>query len=236
MRPLALFHRVSRTVSSGAGLDFILDELVRLTSEATDCDACLVYLLEPESGDFLLRAWQLPEPVAVGGLRRKAGFRPDAVAAVSQAAWTDPRFEWFGSFLPETCEAALSAPLIAGGAPAGILSVHHKAPRAHTPEEIALVTFVGEQMGCAVQSCRLANENSRLRDETQKLKGQLEARKLVERAKGILQQQLGITEEQAYLRLRNESRRMRRPMVELARVILLEENSSRGRQASRAAG
>jgi uroporphyrinogen-III synthase len=49
----------------------------------------------------------------------------------------------------------------------------------------------------------------------------------VERAKGILQLKHGISEEEAYLRLRNQSRRMRRPMKELAEAIILAEDLSR---------
>ena len=59
------------------------------------------------------------------------------------------------------------------------------------------------------------------------MKRQLETRKLVERAKGILQQRHSLTEEEAYLRLRNESRRLRRPMKELAEAIILAEDLSR---------
>jgi AmiR/NasT family two-component response regulator len=49
----------------------------------------------------------------------------------------------------------------------------------------------------------------------------------VERAKGILQQRYGLTEEESYLRMRNESRRLRRPIRELADAILLVENLGR---------
>jgi uroporphyrinogen-III synthase len=59
------------------------------------------------------------------------------------------------------------------------------------------------------------------------MKRQLETRKVVERAKGILQQRYSLTEEDAYLRLRNESRRLRRPMKELAEAIILAEELSR---------
>ena len=59
------------------------------------------------------------------------------------------------------------------------------------------------------------------------MKRQLETRKLVERAKGILRQRHSVTEEEAYLRLRNESRRLRRPMKELAEAIILAEDLSR---------
>jgi AmiR/NasT family two-component response regulator len=66
----------------------------------------------------------------------------------------------------------------------------------------------------------LAQENARLLEE-------LETRKVVERAKGILQQRHGITEEDAYLRLRNQSRRLRRPMKDLAEAIILSEDLNR---------
>ena len=59
----------------------------------------------------------------------------------------------------------------------------------------------------------------------------MEIRKLVERAKGILQTRHNLTEEEAYLRLRNESRRLRRPMRELAEAIILAEDLSRKSEA-----
>jgi uroporphyrinogen-III synthase len=59
------------------------------------------------------------------------------------------------------------------------------------------------------------------------MKRELETRKLVERAKGILQQRHGLTEEDAYLRLRNQSRRLRKPMRELAEAIILAEDMNK---------
>jgi uroporphyrinogen-III synthase len=56
---------------------------------------------------------------------------------------------------------------------------------------------------------------------------ELESRKLVERAKGILQHRHRLTEEAAYLRLRDQSRRLRRPMKELAEAIILSEEIER---------
>ncbi len=73
----------------------------------------------------------------------------------------------------------------------------------------------------------LAEQNARLLEETLEMKRQLETRKLVERAKGILQSRYKLTEEEAYLRLRNESRRLRRPMRDLAEAIILAEDLSR---------
>jgi uroporphyrinogen-III synthase len=231
-----VLDRISRTVSSGAGLNIVLDELVTLATAATGCDACLVYLAEPESGDLVLHTWRLPHEATPSNIRRTASIRFDALVAVSHGAARDPRLECFGELLPENYEAALSVPISAGGATVGLLSIHHRACRAHAPEEIALVTFLGEQMACAVVTNRLVQENELLREDILRLKRQLELRKIIERAKGILQRQFGLTEEQAYLRLRNDSRRLRKPMAELARVILLDAGAIPSREASRAAG
>jgi uroporphyrinogen-III synthase len=59
------------------------------------------------------------------------------------------------------------------------------------------------------------------------MRRELETRKLVERAKGILQLRHGLTEEEAYLKLRDQSRRLRRPMKELAEAIILSEEIDR---------
>jgi AmiR/NasT family two-component response regulator len=57
--------------------------------------------------------------------------------------------------------------------------------------------------------------------ETLEMKRILEGRKLIERAKGILQQKYSLTEEEAYVRLRDESRHLHRPMRDLAEAVIL---------------
>ena len=92
-----------------------------------------------------------------------------------------------------------------------------------TPEEISTISFIGEQMGSAIAKSLLEEENARLTEEKAEMKRQLETRKAVERAKGILQKRHGLSEEESYLRMRNESRRLRRPMKDLADAIILSE-------------
>jgi uroporphyrinogen-III synthase len=240
---LTLLHRVSRTVSSNPALDDTLVQLVALVSKVTGCDACLVYLNEPDSGDVVLRASQLPHNSEIGNIRMKTGegltgwvAEHRQPVALTRGAFDDPRFKRFGSLIEDTYEALLSAPLVSGGEVIGVINVHHKAPHAHSPEEISLVAFMGEQLGGAIAKARLAEENERLQKEAVEMKRQLELRKLVERAKGILQQKFNLTEEQAYLQLRNESRRLRKPMAELAQAILLVDSVGREPGAPRQAG
>jgi signal transduction protein with GAF and PtsI domain len=231
---VALLHRISNIVSSELSLDEMLGEIVGLTVQVTDCDACLVYLLDRDSDEVVLRASQVPHAGALGNLRMKVGegvtgwvAEHKSVVALSSKAAADARFKRFQTLVEDTYEAFLSVPLVSGGDVIGVINVHHRETHSHTGEEISLLTFVGEQMGGAISKSSLSETNARLMEETLEMRRQLETRKLVERAKGILQQRHGLTEEEAYLRLRNESRRLRRPMKELAEAIILAEDLSR---------
>jgi len=150
-----------------------------------------------------------------------------SVVALSSQASRDQRFKRFQALVEDTYEAFLSVPLVTGGDVIGVINVHHRQAYHHSSDEIALLTFIGEQMGGAIAKSFLAEENARLLEETQEMKRQLETRKLVERAKGLLQNRFNLSEEEAYLRLRNESRRLRRPMKDLAEAIILAEDLSR---------
>ncbi len=210
----------------------MLGEIVGLTVQVTACDACLVYLMEGD--EIVLSASQVPHASDLGKLRMKMGegvtgwvAEHQAVVALSENAATDARFKYFQALIEDTYEAFASVPLVSGGDVVGVINVHHRERHDHAPEEIALLTFVGEQMGIAVAKSMLVDQNARLQQEAHEAKRQLEIRKIVERAKGILQHRHNLTEEEAYLRLRNESRRLRRPMKDLAEAIILAEDMHR---------
>jgi GAF domain-containing protein len=392
---LALLHRVSGIVSSDMSLQKMLDALIGLVVSVTSCDACLVYLLESSSAEIVLCASQLPHAREIGNIRLKIGegvtgwvAKHQSVVALSSRASKDPRFKSFTALPEDTYESFLSVPLIDGGQVIGVINVHHREPHEHLPEEIALLTYIAEQMGGAISKARLSErseaatkkvellaavgrtiatesyldrilqvisemvaetfdspacsimivdeekqelsikaarcsspeylqklpikiedsligrvvrerqrvtvsdvaiekaykypelarrsglvsllsvpllaglkvvgtlniytaerrsftpedigfaqavagqaalafENARLISETLEMKRALEDRKVIERAKGILQHRHGVTEEEAYLNMRRESRRLRRPMRELAEAIVLAEELHR---------
>src|SRR5216684_45988 len=167
-----LLHKTSKIVSSGLTLDEMLRELIRLAVQVTRCDACLIYLAEPE-GDVVLRASQLPHTDEIGHIRIKLGEgvtgwvaeHKSAVALTSKAA-ADKRFKKFPALIEDTYEAFLSVPLVSGGDVIGVINVHHRKTYRHSEDEVALLTFVGEQMGGAISKSLLAEENARLLEET----------------------------------------------------------------------
>ena len=70
---LSPFHRISRLANSDLSLEEILGQIVGLAAEIFRCDACLIYLCETATGDFVLRASQLPHSYSVATLRMKLG-------------------------------------------------------------------------------------------------------------------------------------------------------------------
>src|ERR1700712_6019420 len=88
-----LLHRISNIVSSDLSLDEMLGEVVGLTVQVTDCDACLVYLIERETSEIVLRASQVPHQGDLGNIRLKVGegvtgwvFEDHSTTAISTIA------------------------------------------------------------------------------------------------------------------------------------------------------
>jgi uroporphyrinogen-III synthase len=228
---LALFHRTSQIVSSGLPIDAMLQELVALTIEVTGCDACLIYLPDYATNEIVLRASQLPHAAEIGHVRMKMGegvtgwvAEHKSVVALSSNSFSDSRFKRISALVEDTYEAFLSVPLINGGEVIGVLNVHHKDPYEHSAAEISIMTFLGEQIGGALAFAQLAADHSRLQKESREIKEQLETRKLAERAKGILQERFNLSEREAYQRLRDESRRLRKPLRAIAEAVLMVED------------
>jgi signal transduction protein with GAF and PtsI domain len=231
---IKVLRRVSSIVSSQLSLQEMLGEILGLTAQVTGCDACLVFLVEEPTGEFVLRASLVPHSAEVDTLRVKMGegltgwvAEHQAPVAISSNAAAHPLFRVFPTIIEDTYEGFLSVPVISKGKAIGVVNIHHREDHEHSKSEIEMMSFIGEQLGGAIANSLLEEENARLTAETEEMKRQLETRKAVERAKGILQRRQNLTEEEAYLRLRNESRRLRRPMKELAEAIILAEDLSR---------
>jgi len=59
--------------------------------------------------------------------------------------------------------------------------------------------------------------------DNRELRQSLEGRKVIERAKGTLMARLGLTEDEAFRRIRRAAMDNRRPMVDIARALLVSE-------------
>jgi signal transduction protein with GAF and PtsI domain len=163
---VALLHRISNIVSSDQDIEAILQEMVSLAMNVTHSDACLVYLIDHATNEIVLRASQLPHDGEIGRVRLKMGegitgwvAAHNSVVALPRHASADARFKAFTSLPEDTYEAFLSVPLVDSGLIIGVINVQHRDPHPHSSDEVALLTFIGEQMGGIIARTRLAEQS-----------------------------------------------------------------------------
>ncbi len=158
---LRLFQKISRFMVREMSLQEVLQGVVSLVVEFTQCDSCLVYLADGE--DLVLCASNTPHPSTIGKvrLRRKEGLtgwvaNERRLVAISREAYKDPRFKKFGELPEDTYEAFLSSPVIARNRVVGVINVQHRLPHQHTGSEMEVLTTVGEQIGCVLVLARMS--------------------------------------------------------------------------------
>src|SRR6516225_2143554 len=158
---LSVFQKVSRFMVRDLSLSEVLREIVSLVVEFTQCDSCLMYLLDGE--DLVLCASNTPHPSTIGKVRMRSSegltgwvARERRLLAISREAYKDPRFKTFGELEEDTYEAFLSAPVIARNRVVGVINVQHRLPHQHNGSEMEVLTTVGEQVGCVLVLARLA--------------------------------------------------------------------------------
>ena len=160
---LQLFQKISRFMVREMSLPEVLQGVVSLVVEFTECDSCLVYLLSND--ELVLCASNTPHPSTIGKVRMKStegltGWvaRERRLLAISREAYKDSRFKTFGELPEDSFEAFLSAPLIARNRVVGVINVQHRLPHQHTGSEMEVITTVGEQIGCVLVLAQMSPE------------------------------------------------------------------------------
>lgn len=158
---LRLFQKISRFMVRDLSLQDVLGGIVDLVVEFTQCDSCLVYLLDND--DMVLCASNTPHPSTIGKLRLNVAegltgwvARERRLLAIPREAYKDPRWKSFGDLPEDSYEAFLSAPVIARNRVVGVINVQHRVPHQHTGNEMEVLTTVGEQVGCVLLLARMA--------------------------------------------------------------------------------
>jgi uroporphyrinogen-III synthase len=158
---LRLFQKVSRFMVRDLSLQEALQGVVQLVVEFTQCDSCLVYLLDRQ--ELVLCASNTPHPSTIGKVRLKLNegltgwvARERRLLAISREAYKDARLKTFGELPEDTFEAFLSAPVISRNRVVGVINVQHRLPHQHTGSEMEVLTTVGEQVGCVLVLARMA--------------------------------------------------------------------------------
>jgi uroporphyrinogen-III synthase len=221
-KELDFLYRVAQSIHS-LEIDELLKEIVKLASEITRADSCLIYVINKTKKELILRASKNPHPDLLQRITMKIGegitgwvAKEKKPVSISSGAGKDTRFKFFRSLPEDRFEAFLSVPIIDRHGVCGVINIQHRKKHKHTPMEINLLTAIGKLVGGAV-------ENAVLVEESLTLKEALEIRKLIEKAKGILMRKKGITEVEAYRALQKESMDSRKSFREVAEAVILAD-------------
>lgn len=159
---LAVYQRISRLMVRELSLADTLQSIVKLVSDFTGCDSCLLYLIDNEQ--LVLCGTSSPHPGQIGKVRLRldeglTGWvaRERKTLAISMEAYKDVRFKKFSELPEDTFEAFLSAPVIARNRVVGVINVQHRMPHRHSGSEMELLTTVGEQVGCLLVVARMSS-------------------------------------------------------------------------------
>jgi len=160
--------------------------------------------------------------LAAGGeVAGEASRSADALAMVNSAR---PDVAIFAVGLPDGDGVSIAAAVISTtGCPVVLFT-------SHTRDELVARAQAGGVMAYLLKPLRPAELAPTLDlavarfAETRQLRQTLEERKIIERAKGRVMERLNLTEDDAFRRLRRAAMNSRRPMVEIARALLVSES------------
>jgi AmiR/NasT family two-component response regulator len=163
---------------------------------------------------------------AAGGEVAGEAYRAaDAMALVQR---TRPHVAIFAVGLPDGDGIDVAAEVTSKAAcPVVLFTSHTDEKLTERAREAGVMAYLLKPLRPAELAPALDLAVARFR-EVLDLKQSLEDRKVIERAKGRLMERHSLTEEQAFQRLRRAAMDSRRPMVEIARAVLVSDTVTSG--------
>ena len=153
---LKTLHSIVQDVNSARGLDHALKIIVKRVADSTHVDVCSIYLVDPDSQEYVLMATKGLNPDAVGRVRLR--FDEGLVGLVGERkeplnlenAEAHPRFRYFPETGEERFHSFLGAPIIHFRRLLGVLVVQQTARRRFGEEEVAFIVTMAAQLAGAI--------------------------------------------------------------------------------------
>jgi len=185
-KQLAGLNKTSSIVSQSLKLNEFLDNTVECVMDVMGVEAALVYILKPEQEELVIAAHQgISERFIEGAGRLKVGEGFNGrVAASGESLFIE---DSAGDVrltkevvAEENIRSQFIVPLISKGKVEGTLCVAMHSLRTFSPEEIDLLTAIGNQIGVAVENARLYEHERQVAEQLQA--SELRYRELFENA------------------------------------------------------
>jgi GAF domain-containing protein len=168
---------VINLVASSIELGPMLQGIVDLATEATDCHACFIYLLE--DGMLTIRAASPVYAGAVGRVQMRideglTGWvaRHRTPEFIRDNAMADPRTKFFPLLEEERFQSMVAVPILArAGAAIGVIVLHTEAPREFTEDTLKLLVHIASLVSGAIENAQLYDQQRRRVDALTSLSG-----------------------------------------------------------------
>jgi GAF domain-containing protein len=164
-------YGVIRLVSSSLELTPMLQGIVELATEATDCHACFIYLLEAEQ--LTIRAASPVFAEAVGNVRFSVDegltgwvARHRIPEFIRERAMDDPRMKYVPLLDEERFQSMVAVPILSrAGETIGVIVLHTRAPHEFTEDALELLVHIASLVGGAIENAQ-SYDRERRRAET----------------------------------------------------------------------
>ena len=171
----AALRAIVKSLSTAWDLDSILDLIVHKTTEVMHVDSCTIYLLDPDGETLRLQASTGLSKRALGRstLRMGEGMTGYAVArnrAVFAAdAQHDPLYKLVDEAEETRYQSLLAVPLVIENQPIGAMNVQTVAMHLYTPDEVEVLTLIGDLAAGTLVRAQLHDKQARQIEELRTL-------------------------------------------------------------------
>ncbi|HTP22214.1 MAG TPA: GAF domain-containing protein [Solirubrobacteraceae bacterium] len=170
-------YRVINLVGSSIELGPMLQGIVDLATEATDCHACFIYLLE--DGVLTIRAASPVYDSAVGVVQMRldeglTGWvaRHRQPEFIRDNAMADPRMKFFPILEEERFQSMVAVPIVSrANETIGVIVLHTEAPREFTEDTLKLLVHIASLVSGAIENAQLYDQQRRRVDALNSLSG-----------------------------------------------------------------
>jgi GAF domain-containing protein len=160
-------YRVINLVASSIELGPMLQAIVDLATEATDCHACFIYLVE--DGRLTIRAASPVYAAAVGQVQMRldeglTGWvaRHRTPEFIRENAMADPRMKYFPLLEEERFQSMVAVPILSrAGETIGVIVLHTEAPREFNEDTLKLLVHIASLVSGAIENAQLYDQQRR---------------------------------------------------------------------------
>ncbi len=160
-------YGVIKLVASSLELIPMLQGIVELVTEASDCHACFIYLLQDDQ--LTIRAASPVFSEAVGKVRFSVqegltGWvaRHRTPEFIRERAMDDPRMKYVPLLQEERFQSMVAVPILSrAGETIGVIVLHTEAPREFSEDTVKLLVHIGSLVSGAIENAQLYDQERR---------------------------------------------------------------------------